>query len=82
MKPTSNYQRVLRITASIKQEVMRTLKRQMDLTQQLHKQTFHFLSLNFDPTGGPHSTVDSILASRPAASGLILGIPNFFQRKN
>ena len=32
-------------------------------------------------TRGPHSTVDRILASRPAAPGLVLGIPNFFQRK-
>ena len=30
---------------------------------------------------GAHSTVDSILASLPAAPSLILGIPEFFQRK-
>ena len=28
--------------------------------------------------GGPHSTVDSILASRPAALGSILGVPKIF----
>ena len=28
--------------------------------------------------GGPNSTVDSILASHPAAPGLILGIPKIF----
>ena len=28
--------------------------------------------------GGPHSTVNSILASRPAAPGLILGVPKIF----
>ena len=31
---------------------------------------------------GPHSTVDSNLASHPAAQGLILGIPEFFQRNS
>ena len=30
---------------------------------------------------GPHSTVDSILASRPAAPGSILGVPNIFSEK-
>ena len=31
--------------------------------------------------GGPHSTLDSVLASHPAAPGLILGVPdgNLFQ---
>ena len=28
--------------------------------------------------GGPRSTVDSILASRPAAPGSILGVPKIF----
>ena len=28
--------------------------------------------------GGPHSTVDSILASHPAAPGSILGVPKIF----
>ena len=28
--------------------------------------------------GGPHSTVDSILASRSAAPGSILGVPKIF----
>ena len=28
--------------------------------------------------GGPHSTVDSILASRPAAPGSILSVPKIF----
>ena len=28
--------------------------------------------------GGPHITVDSILASHPAAPGLILGVPKIF----
>ena len=31
--------------------------------------------------GGPHSTVDSILASRPAAPGSILGVPKIFSDK-
>ena len=30
---------------------------------------------------GPHSTVDSILASHPAAPGSILGVSDVFQRK-
>ena len=28
--------------------------------------------------GGPHSTVDSILSSHPAAPGSILGVPKIF----
>ena len=32
--------------------------------------------------GWPHSTVDRILVSRPAAAGLIHAIPELFLRKN
>ena len=38
------------------------------------------LNLNTVVVGGPHSTVDSDLASHPAALGLILCIPKFFLR--
>ena len=31
--------------------------------------------------GGPHGTVDSILASRPTAPGSILGVPKIFSEK-
>ena len=37
---------------------------------------FHFIKKT--NVGGPHSTVDSILASLPAAPGSILGIPKIF----
>ena len=31
--------------------------------------------------GGPHSTMDSVLASHPAAPGSILGVPKIFSEK-
>ena len=31
---------------------------------------------------GPHGTMDSILASHPAATGLILGVSEFFSEEN
>ena len=31
--------------------------------------------------GGPHSIVDSILATRPVAPGSILGVPKIFSEK-
>ena len=37
--------------------------------------------LEFIVVGGPHSTVDSIIASRPAALGSILGVPKIFSEK-
>ena len=36
------------------------------------------LGFKFVKIGGPHSTVDSILASHPAAPGSILGVPKIF----
>ena len=36
------------------------------------------LEQNFLNFGGPHSTVDSILATHPESSGLILSVPKIF----
>ena len=36
------------------------------------------LGFKFVKIGGPHSTVDSILASHPAAPGSILSVPKIF----
>ena len=33
---------------------------------------------NFQQRGGPHSTMDSVLASHPAAQGLITVVPKNF----
>ena len=33
---------------------------------------------NFSDLGGPRSTMDSVLASHPAAPGSILGVPDGF----
>ena len=33
------------------------------------------------PLGGPHSTIDSVLALHPAAPGLNPGVPEFFSEK-
>ena len=38
----------------------------------------HSIFANANP--GPHSTADSDLASHPAATGSILGVPKCFQR--